>query len=123
MKPRKLHTAKITYLKVINCEISLILIWSANYVIAFHTGANQATTFAINDTKLYVSVVILSTNDNVKLLQQLKSGFKCTINLSKCQLKTTIKTRNQYLDYLIGSIFLEVNRFFALSFENNIHQT
>ena len=53
----------------------------------------------------------------------MKSGFKCTINLSKCQLKTTIKTRNQYLDYLIGSIFLEVNRFFALSFENNVHQT
>ena len=43
--------------------------------------------------------------------------------MSKCQLKTTIKTRNQYLDYLIGSIFLEVNRFFALSFENNVYQT
>ena len=40
----------------------------------------KATKFAITDAKLYVSVVILSTQDNVKLMQQLKSGFKRTIN-------------------------------------------
>ena len=36
----------------------------------------KATTFAITDTKLYVALIALSTQDNVKLLQQLKSGFK-----------------------------------------------
>ena len=40
---------------------------------------DQATTFGITDTKLYIPVVTLSTNDNTKLLQQLKSGFKRTI--------------------------------------------
>ena len=46
------------------------------------TGAGR---FQITDTKLYVPVVILSTQDNAKLLQQLKSGFKRTINQNKYQ--------------------------------------
>ena len=41
---------------------------------------NQGTTFLITDTKLYVPVVTLSTEDNEKLLQQPKSGLKITIN-------------------------------------------
>ena len=41
----------------------------------------QAPTFAITDTKVYVSVVLLSTNDNAKLLQQLKPGFKRTTRI------------------------------------------
>ena len=44
------------------------------------TVVNQASTFAITDTKLYFLAVTLSTQDNAKLLQELKSGFKCTIN-------------------------------------------
>ena len=40
----------------------------------------KATTFPITDTKLYVSVVTLSTQDNAILLGQLKSGFKRTNN-------------------------------------------
>ena len=40
-------------------------------------------TFKIIDTKLYVSVVALSTQDNAKLLQQLKSGFNRTINWNR----------------------------------------
>ena len=55
---------------MINCEISLML----NYVISYNAPANQAATFAINDAKLYVPVVTLSTQDIVKLLQQLKSN-------------------------------------------------
>ena len=42
--------------------------------------ANQSATFLITDRKLYVPVVTLSTQDNAKLLEQLKSGFKRTIN-------------------------------------------
>ena len=56
---------------LINCEINLILTWSSNCVIS-NAAANQATTFAITDTKLYVPVLALSTDDNTKLLQQLK---------------------------------------------------
>ena len=61
---------------LINCEFNLIPTWSKKCVIASNTAANQATTFAITDTNLYVPVVALSTQDNAKLLKQLKSGFK-----------------------------------------------
>ena len=65
---------------LINCEIKLILTWSINCVISSTNVANQNATFAITDTKLYVPVVTSSTQDNAKLLQQLKSDFKRVIN-------------------------------------------
>ena len=46
-----------------------------NWVI-LSAAANQPTTFAITDIKLYVPIVILYTQDNTERLQQLKSGFK-----------------------------------------------
>ena len=49
--------------------------------------AAQATKFSITDAKPYVPVVTLSTQDNAKVLQQLKSGFKRTINWNKYQTK------------------------------------
>ena len=63
-----------------NCEINLDLNWSNNCLIVATVVANQGATFSITDTKLYVSVVTLSTQDNTNLLEQLKSGFKRTIN-------------------------------------------
>ena len=68
---------------LINCEISLILTWSANCVIVSTNVANQNVTFEITDTKLYVPVVTLSTQENAKLPQQLKSGYKRVINWDK----------------------------------------
>ena len=62
---------------LINCEVKLDLTWSSTCVITNSTGARR---FAIPDTKLYVSVVTLSTQENTKLLQKLKSGFKKVIN-------------------------------------------
>ena len=104
---------------LINFEINLILTWSVNCVIS-KAAANQVTTFAITDTKLYVPVVPLSTDDNGKLLQQLKLGFKCTINQNKYQSKTTTQnTPNQCLDYLIDTSFQGVNRLFVLPFNAN----
>ena len=58
---------------LINCEVNLILI-------SVITNSIGAGTFEITDTKLYVPVVTLSTKENAKLLQQLKSGFKRVIN-------------------------------------------
>ena len=58
---------------LINCEVNLISTWSKDCVITNSTGEGK---FAITETKLYVPVVTLSTKDNEKLLQQLKSGFK-----------------------------------------------
>ena len=62
---------------LINCEVNVILTWSPTCVI---TNSNGAGTFAITDTKLYVSVVTISTQENTNFLQQLKSHFKRVIN-------------------------------------------
>ena len=61
------------------------------------TAVNQATTFAVTDVKLYVTIVTLSTKINVKLLHQLKSGFKRTIMWNRYQ----SKTEKPYINYLI----------------------
>ena len=65
---------------LINREIYLILTWSANCVMVYSNVANQGATFAITETKPFVPVVTLSTKDNAKLLQQLKSSFKRITN-------------------------------------------
>ena len=71
---------------LINCEINLILTWSSTCVI---TNSAAAGNFAINDTKHFVEVITLSTQDNAELLQQLKSGFKRKINWNKYQQKVS----------------------------------
>ena len=83
----------------------------------------KATTFVITDTKLYVPVVTLSTQDNAKLHEQLKSCFKRTINWNKYQLKISPERQNQYLDFLIDRRFQGVNRLFVLPFENENDRT
>ena len=65
---------------LVNCEINFILSCSANCFLVAGTMANQVATFARTDTKLHVPVITLLTQDNAKLLEQLKSGFKRTIN-------------------------------------------
>ena len=67
---------------LINCEINLVLIWSAKCVISSNA---VVITFVINNTKLHVPVVTLSTQNNAKLLQQMKSGFKRIIIWNKDQ--------------------------------------
>ena len=52
---------------LINCEIELILDWSANCVIIYTDVNDQVPTFTIKETNLYVPVVTLSTQDNEKL--------------------------------------------------------
>ena len=74
---------RILEMPLINYEITLDLNWSENCVIVATDVANQGATFSITDTKLYVPVVTLATQDNTKLLEQLKSGFKITINWNK----------------------------------------
>ena len=60
----------------------------------------------------------MSTQDNVKLLQQLKSGFKRTINWNKHQSDPKKYAQNRYLNIFVDPSFQGVNRLFALSFEN-----
>ena len=67
---------RILEMSFINSEINLDLNWSKNCVIVVTNVAAEAATFSITDTKLYVPVVTISIQDNAKLLEQLKSGFK-----------------------------------------------
>ena len=105
---------------LISCEIHLILTWSSTCVITNPTGAGR---FAITDTKRYVPLVILSNQDNVKLLQQLKYGFKRIINWNKYQSKISTEAQNQYLDFLINPSFHRINRLFVLYFKNENGRT
>ena len=72
--------------------------------------------FKITDTKLYVPVVTLSKENHIKLLEQLKSGFKKTIKWNKCKSQITVQPRNNNLSYLIDPTFTNVNRLFVLLF-------
>ena len=77
----------------------------------------------MTETKLYIPIVTLSTQDNTKLLQQLKSGFKRTINWNKHESSIKTFAQNRYLNYLINPSFKRVNRLFVLSFENENDHT
>ena len=71
---------------LINFEISFYLNWSKNYVIVAN-NVDQATTFSMTDAKRYVPVITLSAQDDAKLIEQLKSSFKRTINWNKYESK------------------------------------
>ena len=74
---------KTLEMSLITCVIIVLLTCSSNSFIMAGVIGYQVPTFTIADTKLYVPVAALSTNDNAKILQQLKTGFKRTINLDK----------------------------------------
>ena len=139
---------------LINCEVELILNWSKNCVLADMTvrGAQgdipaivapTGLEFEKTDTELYVPVVSLSKENYIKLLEELKSGFKRTIYVpvvslskenyiklleklksefkrtikwNKYRSQMTIQPENNNLNYLINPTFTNVNRSFVLSF-------
>ena len=84
------------------------------------TVAGQVPAFTITDTKRYVLVVTLSTQDNAKLIDKLKSGFKRPIHWNKYQSKITPQVQKRYLELSIDPGCQGVNRLFVLSFEDII---
>ena len=108
---------------LINCEIELILTCSRDGVIIYTNVDNKVPTFTITETNLYVPVVTLSTQDNAKLLTQLKSGFKRTISWNKYLAKSELLAQNPNLNHLIEPSFQGENRLFVLAFENDAPRT
>ena len=108
---------------LINCAVNLILTWSSTCIIIATNIGNQVATFKIDDTKLYVPVVTLSTQENAKLRQQLKSGFKRVINWNKYLSKSELLVQNINLNHLVEPSFQGINRFFVLAFENDDDRT
>ena len=108
---------------LINCEVNLVLAWSSTCVLIATGIQNQNATFAITDTKLYVPVVTLSTQENTKFFQQLKSGVKRVINWNKYLSKPELLAQNPNLNHLVEPSFQGVNRLFVLAFENDDDRT
>ena len=84
---------------LIDCEISLQLKWSKKCILVAGAAANQEP--ELTDSKLYLPVVTLPTQNQVKLLKQLESGFKRTISWNKYQSKKGNEVQNRYFDFLI----------------------
>ena len=113
---------------LIKYEVSLTLMWPENSVLTTKATRNAApgvdpinnpTSATLKkNTKLYGPVVTLSAENDNKLLQQLKIGFKRTINWNKYRSEMSNQNKNNNLNYLIDSTFTKVNRLFVLSFEN-----
>ena len=78
--------------------------------------APSGATFKITDSKLYVPVVTLSKGNDIKRLEQLKTGFKRTIKWNKYRSQMTVQLQNNNLNYLSDPTFTNVNRLFVLSF-------
>ena len=120
---------------LINCEITLTLFWYKECVLVGRAyrgppaaAANLITSptdakFEITDCKLYVPVVTLSAENNNKLLEQLKSGFRRSIKWNKYISRMFNQNKNNNLNYLIDLTFSNVNRLFVLSLENEDDRT
>ena len=119
---------------LINCEVELIFTWFKNCVLIKKSTKDadynadaivceidnpEDAIFQITDTKLYVLVVNLTKENDIKLLEQLKSGFKRTIKWNKYRSQMIIEPQNNNLNYLIDPTFTNVNRLFVLSFSRN----
>ena len=119
---------------LINCEVELILTWFKNCVlidkltrdanynanpIVYEIDNPENAIFQITDTKLYVPVVSLSKENDIKLLEQLKSGFKRTIKWNKYRSQMTTQPQNNNLNYLIDPTFININKLFVLCFPRN----
>ena len=102
-----------------NSEVEFTLTWSAIYIVTYTDVADQASTFRITETNIFVPVGTLSTQNNAKLLPQLKPGFERTISWNKYLLKPELSAENITLNQLMEPSFPGANRLFVLAFEDD----
>ena len=115
---------------LISCEVSLELKWNKNCVITslkqrqvdagppvVRDGAPTGASLAINDCKLYIPVVTLSKDDEIKLLTNLKSGFTREIEWNKYRSQMSTEAINNNLNILIDPTFTKVNKLFVLAYQ------
>ena len=120
---------------LINCDITLILSWYKECVLvgralrgppaAVANRINSPTDarFEITDCKLYVPVFTSSAENDNKLLEQLKSGFRRIIKWNKYMSQMSNQNKNNNLNYLIDTTLGNINILFVLSFENEDDRT
>ena len=112
---------------LISCEVSLELKWDKNCIITSleqrdigggnRDNAPTGATLSITDCKLYVPAVTLSKDDEIKLLTNLKSGFKREIIWNKYRSQMTTEAVNNNLNILIDPTFTNINRLFVLAYQ------
>ena len=113
---------------LINCEVYLELKWDKNCVITSleqrdigggnRDNASTGAALAINDCKLHVAAETLSKDDKIKLLTNLKSGFKREIIWKKYRSQMTTEAINNNLNILIDPTFTNVNKLFVFAYQN-----
>ena len=104
-------------LSLINCQVNLDLMWTKGCVLIEQHNSVTGVDFKITITKLYVSVVALSINNNIKFLENIKQGFKRTISSNKYRSEIKTQPKNNNLDYMTDPTFMNINRLFVLSFK------
>ena len=104
-------------LPLINCEIELEISWTNGCVWIEQNNNITGMNFLITSTKLYIPVVTLFINDNIKFLENTKQRFKRTIYWKKYRSEITIQPKRNILDYLIDTTFRNINRLYLLSFK------
>ena len=112
---------------LISCEVSLELKWNKYCVITSQErrqvgarprdNAPTGATLSIDDCKLYVPVVTFSKDDEIKLLTNLKSGFKREVIWNKYRSQMSTEEINNNLNILIDPTFTNVNRLFVLAYQ------
>ena len=106
---------------LINCKIELSLKWIQNCILS---NSVTAATFKITDTKLYVPIVTLKTEDNTKLSKLLSDGFKISIYWNKYEvidnILVQIATANEekYIRELLDSSYQGIKRLFVIAYNN-----
>ena len=107
---------------LVNCKIDLKLTWHKDCMISSaNAAAGQVVSFMITNTKLYVSVVTLSTKDNNNLTKQLNEGFKRSIYWNQYVTKPFPETPHKKTGitrFSLDAAFQGVNRLFVLAFED-----
>ena len=120
---------------LISCEVSLELKWDKNCVktsleqrqvdagppvVRYNVPTGAALN--INDCKLYIPVLTLSKDDEIKLLTNLKSGFKRETKWNKYRSQMSTEAINNNLNILIDPTFTNVNRLFVLACQDDTNR-
>ena len=115
---------------LINCEIEIDLTGS-KYCVASQVSrtfravdpnadpveheavaATTGATFQMNNAKVYVPIVTLSINDNIKFLENIRQGFKRTFSWNKYRSEITTQPKSNNLDCLINPTFQNTIRLY-----------
>ena len=103
-----------------NSEVEMGLLRAKDCVLIEHRSGKYniaGVNLVITCTKIYVPELTLSISDNIKLLGNIKQGFKRTFSWNKYVPEKTTQRKNNILDYMIDPTLRNINRLFVLSFK------